>query len=235
MDLSIVNGLNKESLQDIALLGFFENYPVEKVFRVHDSILLLGKSDHLWTYISCNSIDELTGLLQISGINTKYYASIEEWMEPVIIKNAEVEWSLSTIRYVLPDNQEVDPPDKKTITLDKAAVNYIYNHSDYRKFTSKEYIKERIERGISAGLMEGGQLVAWALSHDDNSLGFLHVLPEFRRKGYGKEISKAMILQKRKENKPVFVNIEPANINSINLVNSMGFVPDRKISWLKLK
>ncbi|MBC2578886.1 GNAT family N-acetyltransferase [Clostridium sp. DJ247] len=69
----------------------------------------------------------------------------------------------------------------------------------------------------------------------DKSLGFLHVLSNFRRKGYGKDIITSLIYQKRKENKPVFLNVEPNNINSINLVIKMGFVIDRKISWIKLK
>jgi 8-oxo-dGTP diphosphatase len=235
MNLEIIALLDKDPVRNAAVLGFFENYPLESLFRIGDTFLFLGESDHLWAYISSKSITELTEILGKSQINTKYFASIEDWMKSIIIKNSEIEWDLSTFRYVLPETYRIKPPAKKMCTLDISMVAYIFNHSDYKAFTSKEYIKERIEQGLSAGIMEGDTLVAWALTHDDNSLGFLHVLPDFRRKGYGTDVLKSLICQMRKENKQVFLNVEPTNLNSTSLVNKMGFVIDRKISWIKLK
>jgi GNAT superfamily N-acetyltransferase len=231
----IIANLSKDPIRNAAIVGFFENYPIERVFRVGDTFLFLGESDHLWAYISSKDITEFTEIFAKSQINTKYFASIEDWMKSIIMIDSEVEWELSTIRYVLPETHNVEPPIRKTITLDISFVDYIFDHSDYKAFTSKEYIKERIEKGISAGIVEGETLVAWALTHDDNSLGFLHVLPDFRKKGYGKDIVKSLIYQKRKENKLVFLNVEPTNMNSMNLVNKIGFVQDRRISWIKLK
>lgn len=231
----IMNRLSKDPIRNVAVLGFFENYPIERVFRVGDTFLLLGESDHLWGYISSQSKSELAEILEKSQINTRYFASIEAWMKPIIIKDSEVDWELATLRYVLPETHEVEHPVREVCTLDRSFVNYIFNHSDYKAFTSEGYIRERIEKGISAGIMEGDTLVAWALTHDDSSLGFLHVLPDFRGKGFGKDITSSLIYQKRKENKPVFLNVEPNNINSMNLVTKMGFVFDRKISWVKLK
>ncbi|MHB1652185.1 MAG: GNAT family N-acetyltransferase [Desulfitobacteriaceae bacterium] len=231
----IINSLIKDPIRNAAVLGFFKNYPIERAFRVGDTFLLLGESDHLWGYISSKSKSELTEIFEKSWINTKFFASVEDWMKPIITKDSEVEWELSTLRYVLPETHEIEPPIRKMYTLDMSLVDYIFNHSDYKAFTSKEYIRERIEKGISAGIMEGDTLVAWALTHDDNSLGFLHVLPDFRRKGYGKDITTSLIYQKRKENKSVFLNVEPNNLNSMNLITKIGFILDRKISWIKLK
>jgi len=231
----ITNRLLKDPIRNISVLGFFEDYPLERAFQVGDSFLLLGESDHLWGYISSHSSSELTELFKNNQITTGYFASVEDWMKPIISEGSEVEWELTTLRFVLPDKCEIVPSTRKTCALDTSLVDYIFNHSDYQSFTSKEYIKVRIERGVSAGIIEGNALVAWGLTHDDGALGFLHVLPEFRGKGYGKAITSSLIYEKRKENKPVFLNVEPNNINSINLVNKMGFVFDRKISWVKLR
>ena len=231
----IANSLLKDPIRNISVLGFFENYPLEKVFQVGDSFLLLGESDHLWGYISSHSSSELTKIFEKYQIDARYFASVEDWMKPIISEDSEVEWELITLRYVLPDNHEIVPSSRKTCTLDTSLVDYIFNHSDYQAFTSKEYIKDQIERGVSAGIIEGNALVAWGLTHDDGALGFLHVLPEFRGKGYGKAITSSLIYEKKKENKPIFLNVEPNNINSINLVNKMGFVFDREISWVKIR
>lgn len=231
----IIDSLKDDYTRNIAVLGFFENYPIERAFRVGDTSLLLGESDHLWAYISSKNISELTEIIEQSQINTKYFACVEEWMKSIIVKDSEVEWELLTLRYVFPETREIELPIRKTCTLNISLVDYIFDHSDYKSFTSKEYIRERIERGISAGIMEGGILVAWALTHDDNSLGFLHVLPDYRKKGYGKDIVTSLIHQKRKEVKSIFLNVEVTNVNSMCFFEQMGFVLDREISWIKLK
>lgn len=231
----ITNSLLKDPIRNVAVLGFFENYPIERAFQVGDTFLLLGESDHLWGYISSQSKSELARIIEKSQLRTEYFASVEDWMKPIILKDLEVEWELKTSRFVLPITHEVEPPMRKTCTLDTSLVDYIFKYTNYQEFTSEDYIRERIEKGISAGIMEGDTLVAWALTHDDNSLGFLHVLPDFRGKGYGKDIITSLIHQKRKENKPVFLNVEPDNVNSLNLVTKRGFLFDRKISWIKLK
>lgn len=216
-------------------MGFFENYPINDVFQVGDTFLLLGKSDHLWAYISSQSKSELAEVLNKSKNITSYFACVEDWMKPFILRDSEIEWELTTLRYVFPESHEIEPPARETFKLDSSFVDHIFRNSDYQAFTSKEYIKEQMGRGVSAGILEGNVLVAWGLTHDDGALGFLHVLPEFRGKGYGKAITSSLIYQKRKQNKPVFLNVEPSNMNSRNLVTKIGFVYDRKISWVKLK
>lgn len=235
MNIEIIHRLAEDPIRNMAVVGFFENYPLEKVFQVGDSFILLGKSDHLWAYVSSQNPDELTRLCEEYPISTKFFASVEEWMKPVIAKDSEVEWVLSTDRYLLPANHRIDPPSRMTCTLEISFAEYIFNHSDYQAFTSVEYLRERISRGISAGIIENGTLAAWALTHDDNSLGCLHVLPEFRRKGLARDVMRSLIIQKREANKPVFLNVEPSNFSSLKLVTGMGFILDRRISWIKLK
>ena len=46
----------------------------------------------------------------------------------------------------------------------------------YKDMLSVGYLNERIEKSVSAGIYNDGKLVAWALTHDDGSLGSMHVL-----------------------------------------------------------
>jgi len=237
----IIDRLSQDPVRNIALLGFFENYPLQRVYQSGASYLLLGKSDHLWGYISSENEAELAGVLdpvEKAGDIIKHFACVEEWMKPILTRGGgdeKIDWELKTMRFVLPETQEIKEPSRMVLPLDASWVDYIFSHSDYQEFTSKEYIQEQIKKGMSAGIVENDKLIAWALTHDDSSVGFLHVLPEFRKHGYGKAITRAMILQKRKAHKPVFVNVEPGNSNSLKLVAKLGFVPDRQVGWLKLK
>ena len=230
-----LNYCKNAPIRNAAMIGFFENYPIKRVFRINDSLLLTGESDQLWAYISSESKDELKELLQKSVIGTKYFACLEDWMIPLVTKDAEVDWTLSTMHYILPETCSVEPPVRNVIELNTTFVDYIYYHSDYQAFISKDYIADRIKRGLSSGIIDDGKLVAWAITHDDNSLGFLHVIPEYRRNGYGTDVVKSLIIKKRKEHKSIYANIEPTNNNSLNLANRLGFIFDRNISWIKLK
>jgi 8-oxo-dGTP diphosphatase len=197
--------------------------------------LISGRSDHLWAYISSADPRECRILIQKFNFATRYFASLENWMLPLIKKRKKLEWELDTLRYILPDYVKIDDPAYNIKELKPEHGEDIFQNTNYQEFTSVDYIKERIETGISGGIFEDEKLVAWGLTHDDGALGFLHVLPDFRRKGLGSEIVKYLINKKRSYNEPVFANIEPDNIKAINLVEKLGFVFDREIYWIKIQ
>ncbi len=227
--------LSKDLYRNISMLGFIENNPVEEIYKEGETIVITGRSDHLWAYISSESKRELTSLINNYQIKADYYACLEDWMIPIIGEKRTVEWLLTTYRYILPENCECKPPQRKVRILTETEASYIFAQSDYKDFTSTKYIKERIKKGLTAGIDEGGRLIAWGLTHDDDALGFLHVLPEYRKQGYGTDITRSMIMKKRNVGKPVYLNVEPANIKSNNLVKQTGFIMDRRTSWVKLK
>ena len=80
--------------------------------------------------------------------------------------------------------------------LSLADAETIYNNSEYKEALSIDYIKDRITNGSSVGLYEKDQLVAWGMTQDDGGMGFLHVLPECRRKKYGYNITLLWFIRK---------------------------------------
>lgn len=231
---SLLNKLSENPLKNISTLGFFKNNNLEKVYRAEDSFLMLGTSDYLWAYIVGDDRQELSEIMNKYQFETKYFASVEDWMIPIITKEQEIDWKLTTYRYFLPTGEDIQSASESAVELGSSFAEYIYNNSDYKDYTSPEYIKNRIKEDVAVGIFVDNKLVGWGLTHDDGALGFLHVLPEYRRRGYGVEIVKKLIEEKRKLDKPVFCNIEPENDKSRNLVDKLGFVVDRKISWVKL-
>ena len=155
-------------------------------------------------------------------------------MVPVICKNKSIEWELNTYRYILPEDIEIEQPKNKVKNFDLSYSNYIYEHSNYQKFTSINYLKDRIEKGVAVGLFEDGKLIGWGLTHDDGALGFLHMISEYRGNGYAKDIVKKLIKERRKINQPVFANTELQNKKAKCLLTNLGFELDREISWIKV-
>ncbi len=231
--LQHILNLNPQSI--LATRGFFANYPVEQFYIKNNSALILGTSDHLWAHLVGTSEADIAFLLSKHHAKTPYYYSVEKWMIPLIRKHGEIDWKMSTERYILNDKLLKNAPRSEVIPIDESYAAYIYQHSDYKDFTSTEYIEDRLARDISAGIIVDNKLIAWGFTHDDGALGFLHVLPEHRKKGYGMDIVQSLIRMRQDENKSVFCNIVPENTASIYLVNKLNFVFDRLVYWVKMK
>ncbi|MDT3695316.1 MAG: hypothetical protein B6D44_00790 [Ignavibacteriales bacterium UTCHB2] len=233
-DLSnIINHLKRDLITNISTIGFIESNPITEIIELDNSFLIKGSSDVEWVYIVCNNEAGLKALLERAG-NSIYFASVENWMIPFITEKRKPEWILTTMRYFLPDDVDVPANKKDVIPLTTDHIGFIISQSNYRQFLTPAYIEERITKSISAAIMKKDKLVAWGLTHDDGALGSLHVLDDYRKKGYGREILLSLIHQNRKLGKISFAQIEEKNQKAINLVEQLGFVKDRLVSWIKL-
>ena len=235
MDNTLLSIVNLDPIKNISILGFFSNYPVEKYYINGNSVLILGKSDHLWAHILSSSEIELSSILAKYHMKTKYYFSVEDWMIPLILNHGTEDWILTTNQFILDENVFTNLPKLNIVKINKSYATFMYNNSDYKDYISIEYIEDRLSKDISAGIFVNDILVAWGFTHDDGALGFLHILENFRNKGYGTAILLGLIQMRKKAKKPVFGNIISENIASINLVTKLGFKLNCKTSWIKLK
>jgi len=232
----IITYLERDRIKNVSLLYFMQNNPVHYVKKIGDSVVLKGRSDQDWTFISCYQPTELVTILESLGRNDRYFASLESWMMPFFHSRFAIEWMLTTARYYLPEKVIVELPSHLPIRpLRAEEAAYIYEHSDYQSFTSVDYLKMRIENGPSAGIDQEGRLVAWILTHDDLAIGSLHVLESARRKGYAMLLTQYMIVKLRQQGIIPFVQIEPTNAASLKLVEKIGFRFDREVNWVALK
>ncbi len=226
--------LKQDEISNISTIGFIENNPITEIIKINNSYLIKGTSDVEWVYLVCKNKTDLIALLEKSESNI-YFASVEDWMIPIITEKRKAAWILSTIRYYLPEDVEVPENKLEVIPLTTDYIGFIISQSNYKQFLSPAYVEERITKSISAAIFKKDKLVAWGLTHDDGAFGSLHVLDEYRKKGYGKEIMISLIHQNRKLGKISFAQIEEKNIKATNLIEQLGFVKDRRVSWAKLK
>lgn len=230
----LVRKLKRDEKKNINVINFIESYPVDRVDEVGETIRIRGKSDHDWNYISSNSKDEFERMLE-SLNNEKYFAILEDWMVPIVEAEGTLEWKLSCIKFFFPDSKKVPEVDAPITPLSVEDSEWIFKNGKYSEFTSTRYIREMIQKGPAIGIRQDGYLVAWVMTHDDGAIGFLHVLPEYRSRGYAIALTCEMIRRVKRSGKIPFVHIEEENTSSIRLAKKLGFEEERKVHWIKLK
>lgn len=229
----VIQHLLKDEITNMSIIGFISENPVTAVLREGNSVLIKGISDEEWMYIFSKDEKELRNLLDKLTETDIFFASVEDWMIPIINEKKSFEWTLSTMRWYLPEVVEVPDNKYKTFPLSSEHIGFIISQSNYKQFLTHRYIKERITKSISACLYENDKLVAWGLTHDDGALGSLNVLDEHRGRKYGTEIVLSLIHQCRALGKIPFAQIEETNHKAMKLVTKLGFVKDRRVTWIK--
>ncbi|MDF2882384.1 MAG: family N-acetyltransferase [Clostridiaceae bacterium] len=227
--------LRTDLVRNANIINFIENYPVYCIERVGNSVVVKGTSDRNWVYLSCRCEEELTAIKEKLEDNDVCFAAAEDWMIPTLTKNRTIKWKLSTLKFYLPHNVILPGNRYVTSNLKVEDAYYIYNNSNYKEYLSIEYIQDRIKNGIGAGIYDSDRLAAWCITQDDGAIGFLHVLPEYRLRGYGRDVTIKVINKVRELKKMPFVHIEEKNEKSMKLAFSLGFVRDRYINWIEIK
>jgi 8-oxo-dGTP diphosphatase len=227
--------LRSNGTYNLSIIGYIQENDLKRLLTIGDSILAQGMEGDKWIYLYGKDENELYKLIENLIDDDKYFGAIDDWQIPILTKKREIDWLINAYQYHLPDEEELPENKMEIHKLTTEDSRYIATQSIYKDMLSIEYLNERIERSVSAGIYEDNKLVAWALTHDDSSLGSMHVMKEYRRKGYAREITISLVEQCRAIGKIPFLQCEDKNVAAQRLVESLGFVKDRNVCWLKLK
>jgi RimJ/RimL family protein N-acetyltransferase len=198
-------------------------------------VLVKGESDRRWVYISCNDKDDLSLIISKLNDDDDNYASIDDWMFPILKKGKEIIWDLFMIQYFLPDDISIPSTKFNIVPLTEKDADIVFKNFEYKEYISIEYVKDCIRKGISVGLYDHKKLVSWSITQDDGAIGFLHTLDDYRRKGYGYNVTLSMVERVRNSGGLPFANVLPSNERSINLLLKLGFKESKKIHWFQIK
>lgn len=234
----LLQQLRLDPLRYASALGFFSQRPLERIVREGNALALIGTSDERWAYLVAANGTEIEELLsrvwKEEGIRA--FATIEDWMVPPLCQLGSIATSLSCLRYVLqPDVPLSASVGSQVRQLTPVDASTICAYSDYGEYISEKYVREVIQKGFSGGIEAHGGLVAWATTHDDLAIGNLHVLPDYRCKGYAATLVTALAQRVRKQGHLPVMNIEPSNRASRGVAERLGFTVDRPVTWLKLR
>lgn len=96
---------------------------------------------------------------------------------------------------------------------------------------SPDRIRRRIQNGPGYCIRRRGTPVAWGLTHDDGSMGFLHVVERYRGQGMARTLTTVLAERMLRLGVQPFVYIVTTNKASIRLTAGMGFSRAGRFSW----
>jgi tRNA (guanine37-N1)-methyltransferase len=131
--------------------------------------------------------------------------------------------STERIPYSLPEGAKIRK-------LDERYVDFVHAH--YHMVDDVDYIRERINEDMF-GVFFGDEIVGFAGTHDERSMGMLEILPEYRRLGLAYALEAHLINHLLSLGRKAFCQVAVYNEASIKLQQKMGLaISERVIYWL---
>ena len=110
-------------------------------------------------------------------------------------------------------------------------------HSLYPLIEKRERVREILGQGILYGAFlpgeKGEELAGFIGTHEEGSMGILHVLEKFRHRGIAQQLERFLINRLLEQGKTPYGHIFTDNLASLQLQKKMGFrVCPGKIYWI---
>ena len=100
---------------------------------------------------------------------------------------------------------------------------------------AEAYVRRRIEGGPTAAIYEGGEPIAWALTHTITDrvgvIGIVHVLEGYRRKGLARSVVAAVVRELQGLGKRPTLHAYVDNVASLSLFPTLGFHKVKRQVW----
>ena len=96
----------------------------------------------------------------------------------------------------------------------------------------EDYISERILRAPHAAVRIDGELAAYMIVHDNDSIGMLHTVEKFRNRNLGRYVASALAEMQMARGRPVYCYIIDGNTPSQRVFGSLGFRRMAEVSWV---
>lgn len=194
-------------------------YESEKGFIIRDE-------DIGFIYMSFNDYTEMCK--QLSKTRYDHYIAYDEEIVDFYKDSDKV---IKLIQYVYSSNNRfnVGSYDIRILTTDYAE----YIDSFYKAIEPGETSYESLKNNNVLGIFENNNLAGIIGRHPEGCMGMLHVLENYRGKGYAEILEKTMINKLIDEKQLVFCEVVDNNKISIHLQNKLGFTQGKKkIYWL---
>lgn len=148
----------------------------------------------------------------------------------------ELEWEEHCYLYYLPEeNKDKIQVEESLGSLQPKDVDVINHYYTYQEEGSREYLLDCITNRPSSVIRdEKGNPVSWALVREDNSMGVMYTIEEYRKKGLAKKITMDLLKKVIDQGSIPYNHIVVTNTASQNLAKEMGFQRWGKILWFGL-
>ncbi len=120
------------------------------------------------------------------------------------------------------------------IPLDSLTIEdaeYVDEHYEYNNDDSLDKIKDAILNRPTSCIRIGGVLVSFVLLHNDDSIGYMFTLPEYRGKGYAYQLTKDIVNKTIDSGRLPYIQIVKGNHKSEQLALKAGFIKHGEVEW----
>lgn len=94
-------------------------------------------------------------------------------------------------------------------------------------------LRKLIELGDLFVGVKDGEKAGFIGFHLEGSMGLLHVLPRFRKRGYGRELESFLIAKALERGWIPYGQVEPQNVKSMGLQDKLGMeISEKTVYWL---
>jgi len=131
--------------------------------------------------------------------------------------------SKEPIPYSLPEGCEIR-------LLDLSYLDFVHAH--YHMVDDVAYLRERLEAGMF-GVFVGGEIAGFVGTHEEQTMGLLEILPEYRRLGLAYALEAHLINHLLSIGQTPFCQVAIHNEPSLRLQRKLGLtISDTVVYWL---
>ncbi|MEA4870307.1 MAG: GNAT family N-acetyltransferase [Christensenella sp.] len=131
--------------------------------------------------------------------------------------------SAEPIPYSLPEGAEIRP-------LDVGYLDFVHAH--YHMVDDAAYLRERLEAGMF-GVFVGGRIAGFIGTHEEQTMGLLEILPDYRRLGLAYALEAHLINHLLSIGQTPFCQVAIHNEPSLRLQKKLGLtLSETVVNWL---
>jgi tRNA (guanine37-N1)-methyltransferase len=109
-------------------------------------------------------------------------------------------------------------------------LDFVLEH--YHRLEPEE-VEQAIQEERIFGLRDNNKLFAFIGLHEDHAMGMLHILPEYRRQGWGERLERALTAKVLAMGELPYGQVFTGNNASMRLQEKLGFVQcSDKVYWM---
>ncbi|HOI86992.1 MAG TPA: GNAT family N-acetyltransferase [Lentimicrobium sp.] len=219
--------------RNVSMICMHREYPLPEVVYDGQGVMLRYISDDAWCHFSSDSEPEFFQRFMRTHPGPLLAVIAGQPLSEWILRRYRVKWFMYCNR-LFASRTFSDFSDPEIEPLFPEHLPLVFQFSKYQQFLNLPYLTTRLAFGGGFCIRVNGTPVAWIMSHDDGSVGMLHVLDEYRGRGFARRLVKAMTQKVALSTCPVFAHVEPSNYPSLCLFKSLGYEERSMIMWTEL-
>ncbi len=223
--------LNRDRLHHIDMLETMDRNNAELIYAESDGVLLLNISGctYMISTESEETIVKMCEMISEPELITMHQAQFV----PMAQEKYGFEHKMECFQCAYLSHERIDERVSEGIELrglTLAELSFVCENYDHP--VDERYIAERIEAGM-IGAYCGNKCAGFIGTHAEGTMGILHIMPQFRRRGIAYSLEAALINRMLGQGYIPHAQIVTSNKASILLQEKIGMsFSDKTVTWL---